>query len=109
MPMPEDISVLTKWDVILVIVTLLGLVGVIIGWVERLAKPLNALNNTNIKLVGCVDTLQKQLDKIVAQNCKEHDEIWDAVGENAKAITAVDKRVVVVETKLKIEGEEHHE
>ena len=107
--MPEEIStVLTKWDIFLVIMTVLGLAGIIIGWVERLAKPLNALNTTNIRLVECVDTLKKQLDKIVDQNCKEHDEIWDAVGENAKAITAVDKRVVIVETKLKIEGEEHH-
>ena len=103
--MPEEISALTKWDVVLIIVTLLTLVGIIIGWVERLAKPLNALNTTNIKLVCCVDTLQKQLDKIVDQNCKEHDEIWEAVGENAKAITAVDKRVIAVETKLEIEKE----
>lgn len=107
--MPEEISALTKWDVVLIIVTLLTLVGIIIGWVERLAKPLNALNNTNIKLVGCVDTLQKQLDKIVDQNCKEHDEIWEAVGENSKAITAVDKRVVAVETRLENEKEKHHE
>ena len=103
--MPEEISALTKWDVVLIIVTLLTLVGIIIGWVERLAKPLNALNNTNIKLVGCVDTLQKQLDKIVDQNCKEHDEIWDAVGENAKAITAVNDKVIVIQTKLDIEKE----
>ena len=107
--MPEEISALTKWDVVLIIVTLLTLVGIIIGWVERLAKPLNALNNTNIKLVGCVDTLQKQLDKIVDQNCKEHDEIWDAVGENAKAITAVNDKVIVIQTKLDIEKEKHHE
>ena len=103
--MPEEISALTKWDVVLIIVTLLTLVGIIIGWVERLAKPLNALNSTNIKLVGCVDTLQKQLDKIVDQNCKEHDEIWDAVGENAKAITAVNDKVIVIQTKLDIEKE----
>ena len=108
--MPEALSTLTKWDIVLVIITLLTLIGIVIGWVERLAKPLTALNSTNIKLVGCVDTLQKQLDKIVDQNCKEHDEIWEAVGENAKAITAVDKRVVIVETKLDIEKEkEHHE
>ena len=103
--MPEGVTALTRWDVVLVIITLLTLVGIVIGWFEKLSKPLTALNKTNIELVGCVSTLQKQLDKICDQNCKEHEEIWEAVGENAKAITSVDKRVLVVETKLKIEGE----
>lgn len=107
--MPEGVSELTKWDIVLVLVTLLTLVGIVIGWFEKLSKPLNALNKTNIELVTCVSMLKTQLDKIVTQNCKEHDEIWEAVGENAKAITAVDKRVVVIETTLKIEGEKHHE
>ena len=107
--MPEGVNELTKWDVVLVIVTLLTLIGIVIGWFEKLSKPLKALNDTNIELVTCVAALEKQLDKIVTQNCKEHDEIWEAVGENTKAITAVDRRVVIVETKLNIEKENHHD
>lgn len=97
--MTETISNLTKWDVVLVFIALITLIGIFVGWFEKLSKPLNALNITNIKLVDCVSTLEKQLDRLCAQNDKEHGEIWNAVDCNAKAIIEVDKRVLVIETK----------
>lgn len=97
--MPVVANELTRWDIVLVIIALLGVVGILIGWFEKLSKPLTALNITNTRLADCVCTLEKQLTKLVTQNEKEHDEIWEAVGVNAKAIQEVDKRVLVIETK----------
>lgn len=97
--MPDTISTLTRWDIVLVFITLVTLIGIFVGWFEKLAKPLNALNITNTRLADCVCTLEKQLNKLCEQNEKEHNEIWGAVDCNAKAIQEVDKRVLVIETK----------
>ena len=98
--MPEVVAgSITRWDVVLVFISLITLVGIFVGWFEKLAKPLNALNITNTRLADCVGTLEKQLNKLCEQNEKEHDEIWCAVDCNNKAIQEVDKRVLVIETK----------
>lgn len=87
---------LTQWDVLLVIMTLLGLVGVCISWVEKLTKPMQALNESNIRLADCVHSLEQQLNKFLIQNEKDHDEIWETVNKHDESIAKHDTDIAVL-------------
>jgi len=72
-------ELLSRWDVVLVIVTLLTLFGMIVNWVVRLTKPINALSKTTIQLAKCVEVLNDQLDKHIIQNNKEYEKLLENI------------------------------
>jgi len=60
----------TEWQVVIVIVTLLGLVASVV-------TPIVKLTSTIIKLNHSVDTLNDKLEETIARNSKSHDAMFN--------------------------------
>lgn len=81
-----------EWQIVTVIVTLIGL-GVTI------VTPIVKLNTSITKLTSTVDHLAQQIADEEAQNAKSHDRIWKKEGEQDAQLGDHERRITVLEVK----------
>ena len=77
---------MTEWTVVTVIIALVGLITVVM-------KPILNLIAAITRLGESVDTLEKQLSKIVDKNSEAHARMW-------RNMEKQEKRIIVCEAKL---------
>ncbi len=81
---------MTEWTVVTVLVTLLGMIGVV-------AKPLLGLNATLTRLVQVVDSLEKNLSTLTDHNRQGHERLWRESHAQQMILGDHEKRIAVLE------------
>ena len=94
---------MTEWQVVLVIVTLVGLVATILGAAlkvnNKFTDSLINFTNTNTKLDTTVTELGKQLLKLEDRNSDNHSRIWEHSEAQDKVLNEHDRRITILERK----------
>ncbi len=93
---------MTEWGVVGVIVVLIGIVGSVLAFAERVNKPVKELTTTAATLTVEIKSLNKRLEKLDCDNEKEHNALWDKAEEHEKILVDHDKRITVLEHDMEI-------
>lgn len=83
---------MTEWQIVTVIVVLVGL-GI------SVITPIIKLNTTITKLTTIVERLSGDVTDLTARNSKTHDRIFAQIDKNTDAINDHEKRITVLEDK----------
>lgn len=83
---------MNEWQVIGVIIALVGLLSAIVA-------PIIKINTAAVKLTAAVDGLEKTVSGISADNKEEHNELWQVVDKHDTQLADHDKRLAIIEHK----------
>lgn len=81
---------MTEWTVVTVLVTLMGMIGVV-------AKPLLGLNATLTRLIQVVDSLEKNLNALTDHNRQGHERLWRESRAQQQILGDHEKRIAFLE------------
>lgn len=82
---------MAEWEMVGVIVVLVGLVGAVAG-------PLIKLNATLAKLDANVDALRGEMKALTTRNSESHDRIFKRLDEDDATLRDHETRITVLET-----------
>ena len=85
---------MTEWQVVGVLIALVGFVAAIV-------TPIIKLNTSIVKLSILVDGLGNKLSAMETANSVSHDRIWNKLEEHGEELVDHDKRII------KLEGQKH--
>ena len=83
---------MTEWEVVGVLVVLVGLVAAIVG-------PIIKLNTTITKLAAVVESVQRDIGDITDRNSKSHARIFEKLDEEDLKLQNHETRITVLEKK----------
>ena len=81
---------MTQWDVVTVIIAIVGLA-------LSVGAPIIKLNTSITKLTTKMDGMEEGIDELTARNSKSHERIWKHNEEQDKQIADHEKRIVILE------------
>ncbi len=81
---------MTQWEVVLVIIALVGLIGAIVKPIVSLTKSITTLNDT-------VASLKKDLTGFTAKNTEAHRRLWEHNVKQDETIFDHETRLTVME------------
>lgn len=85
---------MTQWNVVLVLISILGLVTAITAPIVKL--------NTNItKLTVTISSIDEKMRSFDKDNSKSHDRLWRQLEEGKTTVTDHEKRITIIETRVK--------
>ena len=84
---------MTEWEVVGVIIALLGLIAAIAG-------PLVKLNTSITTLTVTLRDLNEDMDDLTTKNTKSHQRLWDHNEEQDKKINDHEMRLTIVEKEV---------
>ena len=79
-----------EWDVVLVIIALVGLFASVIAPVVKLTKAIS-------RLTTAMETVQKNVSELTTDNKSEHERIWGQSREQDKKLCDHEARIRVME------------
>ena len=79
-----------KWDIVAVIIALVGLFGAIVAPIVKLTRAIT-------QLTFAVETMEKDVTALTAENRAGHERIWDHQTEQDKQIADHETRIRVME------------
>lgn len=83
---------MNEWAVVTVLITVFGFVVAVVTPIVRLNKTITTLN---VHMEG----FGKELDKLTADNDKEHDDLWEHEGKQDDKIADHETRIQLIEHK----------
>ena len=89
---------MTQWDIVSVLIVLLGLFGTLLSISEKLRKPMQSLTRTSDRLANCVEVMEKRFAEFKECNYKEHDEIWHTVDQHDRILSEHETALAVLKT-----------
>lgn len=81
---------MTEWQVVGVLIALVGFVAAIV-------TPIIKLNTSIVKLSMLVDGLGNKLSTMESANAASHDRIWNKLDEHSDELQDHDKRIIKLE------------
>lgn len=81
---------MTEWNVVLVVIALVGLISTVV-------PPILRLNSNIVKLTSCFDSLTKELSEYKGKNDRSHDKIWSALGAHTEKLDDHETRLAIIE------------
>ena len=97
--MPGLITQFTQWDVVLVLIALVGLIKVFTKAAEKWTKITTQLEVTVKELSKCVEEFK-------ANNTKTHERIFNQLEEHCETLSDHDIRITKLETKEEAKHED---
>lgn len=64
---------ITQWEVVTVIVVLMGMIGTIFGGISKFNQPIQELKETTLKLNLTLGSINKAIDRIEVENKERKD------------------------------------
>ena len=83
-------DVLQRWDIVVVIASLIALFIAV-------ATPLIKLNTTIAKLNGAIDSLSEKVTDINCENKKQHDDLFGTMRKQGECIANHETRIKIIE------------
>lgn len=81
-----------EWDVVLVIVALVGLF-------TSVTKPILSLNNTVTRLTSVVRTLEENIKGLTVKNSETHEKIWHKLKSHDDRLHQCETRLLMMENR----------
>lgn len=72
----SQMEAVTQWEVVTVIVVLVGLIGTILSGMNKFTEPIQVLKETTLKLTIAVDSLNSAIKRIENDSEKQMDHIY---------------------------------
>lgn len=88
---------MTEWEVVGVIVVLVGLIAAVLGMTEKITKPLNSLGQAMAVLTAQLSTLNGKLTSLDEGNEKTHRRIFDVQEKQNEHLQDHETRITVLE------------
>ncbi len=81
---------MTQWDVVTVIIAIVGLA-------LSVGAPIIKLNTSITRLTTKIDGMEDSMDELTARNSKSHERLWQHNDKQDKEIADHEKRITVLE------------